>query len=141
MPSIGIGMSPINRRVAAWTGLVLALAVFLSASGTALARSKAFQTPSHNIRCLYMSSQGPGPWIRCDVLSLNDTAFRIDKRHRGRRIHVTDTVSMPGAQVLGYGNSLRVGPFTCRSRRNGLTCRSRSSGHGFKVSRQRQTRF
>ena len=134
-------MSPINRRVAAWTGLVLALAVFASASGTALARSKAFQTPSHNIRCLYMSSQGPGPWIRCDVLSLNDTAFRIDKRHRGRRIHVTDTVSMPGAKVLGYGKSLRVGPFTCRSRQTGLTCRSRSSGHGFKVSRQRQTRF
>ncbi len=134
-------MSPINRRLAAWTGFVLASAVFLFASGTALARSKSFQTPSHNIRCLYMSTQGPGPWIRCDVLSLNDTAFRIDKRHSGRRIHVTDTVSMPGAQVLGYGKSLRVGPFTCRSRQSGLTCKSRSSGHGFKLSRQRQTRF
>jgi hypothetical protein len=141
MPTIGIGVSPISRRLAAWTGVLVAIAVFASASGTALGRTKSFQTPSHNIRCLYMSTQGPGPWIRCDVLSLNDTAFRIDKRHKGRKIHVTDTVSMPGAQVLGYGKSLRVGPFTCTSRQSGLKCKNRSSGHGFKLSRQRQTRF
>jgi hypothetical protein len=125
----------------AWTVGVLALAVCMSASGTALARSKAFQTPSHNIRCLYMSTQGPGPWIRCDMFSLNDTAFRIDRRHKGRRIHVTDTVAEPGAKVLRYGKSLRLGPFTCKSRPSGLTCKSRPSGHGFKLSRQRQTRF
>lgn len=141
MPTIGIGLSPISRRFLAWTGLALAIAVFLSASGTADARSKSFQTPSHNIYCLYLSSQGPGPWIRCDVLSLNDTGFRIDKRHKGRRIHVTDTVAERGAKVLGYGRSLRVGPFTCTSRQSGLRCRSRVSGHGFKLSRQRQTRF
>jgi Family of unknown function (DUF6636) len=120
--------------------LILATALLIAAP-PASARSKHFQTPSHNIRCLYLSSQGPGPWIRCDVLSLNDTAYRIDRRHRGRRIHVTDTVAVPGANVLGYGKSLRVGPFTCTSRPSGLTCKSRSSGHGFKVSRERQTRF
>jgi hypothetical protein len=141
MPTIGIGLSPISRRAAAWTGVVLGLAVLLAVSGTALARTKSFQTPSHNIRCLYMSTQGPGPWIRCDMFSLNDTAFRIDRRHRGLRIHVTDTVAEPGAKVLRYGRSLRVGPFTCTSRLSGLTCKSRPSGHGFKLSKQRQKRF
>ena len=142
MPTIGIRLSPISRLLATWTRVILLTAVFLSASATAAsASSKSFQTPSHNIRCLYMSTQGPGPWIRCDVLSLNDTAFRIDKRHKGRRIHVTDTVAEPGAKVLRYGKSLRVGPFTCRSRTSGLTCRSRTSGHGFTISRQRQKRF
>jgi hypothetical protein len=118
------------------TGLVFALAAV-----PASARSRSFQTPSHNIYCLYLSSQGPGPWIRCDVLSLNDTGFSIDKRHRGRKIHITDSVVNRGARVLHYGSSLRVGPFSCTSRQSGLTCKSRSSGHGFKLSRQRQTRF
>jgi hypothetical protein len=119
---------------------VVAAFVAVSASA-ALARSKSFQTPSHNIYCLYLSSQGPGPWIRCDVLSLNDVGFRIDKRHKGRKIHITDSVVNRGAKVLRYGRSLRVGPFTCTSRESGLACKSRSSGHGFKLSRQRQSRF
>src|SRR4051812_6179857 len=46
--------------------LMAATALALSAT-PALARTKSFQTPSHNIYCLYMSNQGPGPWIRCDV--------------------------------------------------------------------------
>ena len=120
---------------------LLATLVLLAGAAPASARTRSFQTPSHNIYCLYMSTQGPGPWIRCDVLSLNDTAFTIDRRHRARRIHITDSVVNHRARVLRYGSSLRVGPFTCRSRRSGLTCRSRVSGHGFKLSRQRQRRF
>jgi hypothetical protein len=141
MPSIGMRLSPLSERRVVWTLLLAALAIALVGAAPASARTKPFQTPSHNIRCLYMSTQGPGPWIRCDVLSLNDTAYRIDRRHRGRRIHVTDTVAERGAPVLRYGKSLRLGPFTCRSRTSGLTCSSRISGHGFKVSRERQSRF
>ena len=126
------------RSVAA--ALMAAAALALSAT-PALARTKSFQTPSHNIYCLYMSNQGPGPWIRCDVLSLNDTGFRIDRRHRGKRIHITDSVVNRRAKVLPYGSLLRVGPFGCRSRTSGLTCKSRVSGHGFKISRQRQKLF
>ena len=131
-------MQPGPRRL-----LIAALAAALLAvcAAPAFARTKSFQTPSHNIYCLYMSTQGPGPWIRCDVRSLNDVGFRVDRKHKGRRIHITDSVFTPGAKVLHYGKSLRVGPFTCTSRTSGLTCRSRASGHGFKISRQKQKRF
>jgi uncharacterized protein DUF6636 len=120
---------------------LLAVALLAVTATPALARTKSFHTPSRNIYCLYMSSQGPGPWIRCDVRSLNDTAFRLDRTHKGRKIHITDSVFNRGAKVLRYGRSLSVGPFTCTSRRSGLTCRSRASGHGFKISRQKQKRF
>jgi hypothetical protein len=120
---------------------LLAAGLLAISGAPALARSKSFHTPSRNIYCLYMSSQGPGPWIRCDVFSLNDTGFRLDRKHEGRKIHITDSVFNPRAKVLRYGRSLSVGPFTCTSRRSGLTCRSRASGHGFKISRQRQKRF
>ena len=73
------------------------------------------------------------------MLSLNDTAFTLDRRHRGRRVHVTDAV--PAGRVLAYGRSVRLGPFRCRSRTTGLTCRSRPSGHGFALSRERQRVF
>ena len=123
--------------------LVSLIAVMATALwvGPALARTKSFRTPSHNVYCLYMSTQGPGPWIRCDVLSLNDTGFTVDKRHKARKIHITDSVVSTRAKALGYGKRLRVGPFTCSSRASGLKCKSRSSGHGFKLSKQRQTRF
>jgi hypothetical protein len=106
------------------------------------AKTHGFQTPSRNIACLYSSSGGPGAFIRCDVLSLNDTGFLLDRRHRAKRIKVTDTVADPnGASVLRYGHSRRFGPFTCTSRPGGLTCKSRTSGHGFKLNRERQRVF
>jgi hypothetical protein len=122
--------------------IATAVVAALAAGATpAVAKTRSFQTPSHNIRCAYFSTQGPGPWIRCDVLSLNDTAFRLDRTHKGKRIHVTDAAAGPHARVLRYGHSLKVGPFTCTSRRSGLTCKSRVSRHGFKLSKQRQKRF
>jgi len=116
--------------------LGLGALVLLGAAPPAEARRQAFHTPSGNISCLYRSG---GPLLRCDVHSLNDTAFTLDRRHRGRRIHVTDAV--PAGRVLAYGASLRLGPFRCRSRTTGLTCRSRPSGHGFALSRASQRVF
>lgn len=115
---------------------VLALALVLPAAADA--RRQAFQSPSGNIRCLYRPA-GEGPLLRCDVLSLNDIAFTLDRRHRGERVRVTDAV--PQGPVLAYGSSRRLGPFRCGSRRTGLTCSSRPSGHGFKLSRARQRVF
>jgi hypothetical protein len=122
-------------------GLVpLALLVILIAAAPAQGRQRSFHTPSGNIRCLYRSAaEDGGPLLRCDVLSLNDVGFTLDRRHRGKRVHVTDAV--PEGHVLPYGAKRRLGPFTCRSRRTGLTCRSRPSGHGFKLSRERQRVF
>jgi hypothetical protein len=88
---------------------------------------------------MYFSSGGPGPFIRCDVLSLNDVGFTVDRRHRGKRIRITDSVVDPnGARVLRYGTSRRFGSFRCRSRTANLTCTSLRSGHGFRLSRERQ---
>jgi hypothetical protein len=112
----------------------------LCAASPAAAATRHFQTPSRNIACLYSSSGGPGPFLRCDVLSLNDTGFFLDRRHRGRRIHVTDSVVKRGARVVRYGTSVEYGPFRCASRRTGLTCKSRSR-HGFFLSRRRQRTF
>ena len=114
----------------------LAVLIVVLTAAPADARQRSFQTPSGNIRCLYRSG---GPLLRCDVLSLNDTAFTLDRRHRGKRVHVTDAV--PGGRVLAYGATTRLGPFRCRSRRTGLTCRSKPSGHGFKLARERQYTF
>jgi len=115
------------------------VALALTAATPAAAATKRFQTPSHNIVCLYSSSGGPGPHLRCDVRSLNDTAFTLDRTHRGRRVHVTDAVT--AGPVLRYGRTLRLGPLRCTSRRTGLTCRSTVSRHGFFLSRARQRVF
>ena len=115
-----------------------ATALALAAAAPVSAAAKSFQTPSHNIICLYSSSGGPGPFLRCDVRSLNDTAFTLDRRHRGKRVHVTDAV--PAGHVLRYGRSLTLGPIRCTSRRTGLTCRN-GAGHGFALSRERQRVF
>jgi hypothetical protein len=119
-----------------------AVVAALAAGATpAVAKTKSFRTPSKNIYCLYMSTQGPGPWIRCDVLSLNDTGFRVDRKHHGKRIHITDSVVNRHAKVLHYGKSLDIGPFLCVSHRTGLNCEARLSGHGFEISRTRHQTF
>ena len=120
--------------------LVLLVLLGLTAA-PATARSRHFQTPSHRIACLYDSKGGPGPHIRCDALFLNDVAFFLDRSHKGKRRHATDTVADPRAKVLSYGKSLELGPFSCASRRTFLKCKSRESRHGFKVSRERQKVF
>ena len=119
----------------------LALVATLAAAASASAKVRYFRTPSHNIVCLYSSKGGPGPFLRCDVLSLNDTGFTLRRRHRGRRVHVTDSANHPRSRTLSYGSSRRFGPFGCKSRVTGLTCRSRPSGHGFFLSRERQRVF
>ena len=76
------------------------------------------------------------------MLSLNDVGFLLESRKRARRIRITDTVTDPRkARVLRYGKSRRFGSFRCISRRSGLTCGSRTSNHGFTLSRQRQQVF
>jgi hypothetical protein len=118
--------------------LVAPAAAFPAAAG---AKVSYFRTPSHNIVCIYASSGGPGAYVRCDLLSSNDTAFIVRRHRRGRRIHVTDSANDPRSKTLAYGSSRHLGPFTCTSRTSGLTCRNRRNGHGFFVSRAEQRTF
>jgi len=122
--------------------LLLGTALAASAAMPAGAATRSFRTPSKNIVCVYSSSPQSGPSIRCDVLSLNDVGFILDRRHRGKRIRITDTAAdVNRARILRYGHSRRFGVFRCTSRRSGLTCRSRTSRHGFELSRQSQRLF
>jgi hypothetical protein len=122
--------------------LVAAFALLTALPSSAGAVTRTFQTPSHNIVCVYSSSGGPGAFVRCDVLSLNDVGFFLRGDGRPRRRKVSDTAAdVTRAPVLRYGSSKRLGLFTCRSRRSGLTCTSGSSGRGFTLSRERQRLF
>ncbi len=119
--------------------LIVALAALaLPASAGA---AKHFQTPSHNIICAYFKSGGPGPFARCDILSLNDVGYVVYRHGKGKRLKIFDSVFSPHAKVLKYGHSRRFGRFTCKSRKSGLTCKNRRNGHGFKVSREKQKAF
>jgi hypothetical protein len=122
--------------------LLVALVVAAAAvPATAEGKTRSFHTPSQNISCMYASNLDGGPFLRCDVYSLNDTAFTLRRRGRGHRVHVTDAVGRGAGRELGYGKSATYGPFRCTSRRTGLTCRSKPSGHGFRLSRAKQTVF
>jgi hypothetical protein len=107
-----------------------------------------FRTPSGNIGCYVDRS-----FIRCDIgqtaaksppqpascdLDFGN-AFEMTRSGRPRRICHGDTV-LGGRRVLGYGQTVRSGAFTCFSRRAGLTCRN-AGGHGWFLSRERVRLF
>jgi hypothetical protein len=52
---------------------------------------------------------------------------------------ITDTAL--GGKVLHYGKSVRLGKLRCTSRRNGMHCKNRATGHGFRLSRASYTIF
>ena len=117
--------------------LVLALAALLALAVPAVAKDVVFKMPSKKIVCR-VYDEGQGLAIRCDLFFLNDRAVRMTRTGKARLIHVTDTIGDPHAPVLAYGTTKRAGPFTCTSRRTGLSCHNRN-GHGFTVSRERQS--
>ena len=117
--------------------LALALAALLALAVPAVAKDAVFQMPSKRIVCR-VHDEGQGLVIRCDLFFLNDRAVRMTRHGKARLIHVTDTIGDPKAPVLAYGKTKRAGPFTCTSRRTGLSCHNRN-GHGFTVSRERQS--
>jgi hypothetical protein len=129
--------------------IVLALLVPASAS----AKFMFFQTPSHNIGCLYSSSPA---YLRCDIRSglkppprkpkgctVDWTGgYQVGPTGRAHTVCAGDTVLSPGAPVIRYGTTWRGrrGAFTCKSKSSGLRCRNRS-GHGFFLSKQHSYRF
>lgn len=127
-------------RVAALLALVTAIAV-PEATPAALVH---FTTPSRNIGCIGNTTR-----LRCDIVRTSvkpppkpltcdfdwGNAFELLPRFAAHRLCVSDS-AMGARRVLGYGKSIRIGPFVCTSRRSGLTCTSRTR-HGFFLSRAR----
>jgi hypothetical protein len=110
-----------------------------------------FQTPSHQIGCV-----GDAHYIRCDTryatkyaqprykpkgCDLDWGPLSMGPRGKAGVICAGDTALDRHAPVLGYGKSrLYAGKFRCTSRTSGLRCQNRS-GHGWFLSRQKQSIF
>ena len=112
-----------------------------------------FHTPSANIHCAIST----GEWnnVRCDMFELTPSfpdqpawcefdwgssfALELDGT-KGEVACVSDTVADPAGPVLGYGESVVLGGFTCLSEKTGMTC-TNPAGHGFTLSKARQKLF
>jgi hypothetical protein len=121
-------------------------------------RSGGFSTPTRNIRCESGTSGDPAPSqraLRCDI-GFSDarvppkptdctfegwgSSFGIAATGEAHRLCVNDAVDVQHMPPLRYGWHWRNGPFTCLSRRTGLRCWN-NDGHGFELSRARNTLF
>lgn len=133
-------------RLAFWLTVIL----LATSPAAASASTTYFASPSKTIGCLYGVFEGVRS-LRCDLARVDHPkptpascpldygdAFGLRVRGKASRVCHGDTVFNPGARVLAYGKTKHLGPFTCRVRKTtGMRCTSRS-GHGFRISRQRQ---
>ena len=133
--------------------LALAVLGLLCLPAAAQAGISGFQTPSGNIFCAYLSFEQERS-LRCDISRTTNApppkpasceldwgfSFGLTPRGKGRRLCVSDTPMDPSFKKLAYGRTWKRGPFTCRSRTAHLRC-TNPRGHGFKISRSKQTLF
>jgi hypothetical protein len=143
-------------RAVASLALPLAVAAVLALAGPAGAAKSVFtqfRSPSGNIGCFYAKGGGGPEMIRCDVRDLARIparprsckldwghAFALGRHGKATRVCAGDTALDPGARVLAYGKTRRLGAFRCISRASGMRCVARS-GHGFSLSREAQKLF
>ena len=126
------------RRVAA---VLLTVACSAAPPASAAAAYRAFRSPTGKLGCAFYSNAEAPPAVRCDWHGGGDHAVTVGETGRARRIRVTDTVLDPHAKVLAYGSTTAFRKLRCTSRRSGITCRSVRSGHGFRVSVEKQEVF
>jgi hypothetical protein len=142
--------APTVRGLGAVLVAAVTAALMLTVPAAASAKLRAFTSPSKTIGCLYSSTSG-AKTLRCDLAVVDHPkpkpdscdfdygqAFALHPRGRAKRLCYSDTVLNPNAPVLAYGETRRFGPFSCRvSKTRGMRCTSKT-GHGFRLSRQRQ---
>jgi hypothetical protein len=127
-----------------------AVCVLLSFAAPAVADD--FQSPSGNIFCTIETGEYSG--VRCDMVDLTPSftkrpadcdldwgsSFYVEATGKGGLGCHGDTVILPRARVLDYGDSVDAGPYTCTSVKTGMTCMN-AEGHGFTLSRAKQEVF
>jgi Family of unknown function (DUF6636) len=131
-----------------------------TAGSAAAARIPALVSPSRNIRCVYAATTDPrnGGGLFCTLggasyaarlqdQCLNDHGrqgsgvdwhgFELGARGRGEVVCSGGALwfGSPRYAVLAYGRHRRLGPYTCTSRRTGLTC-TNGHRHGLFLSRE-----
>lgn len=129
------------------TGLLAAATVATSAPASAAAPNE-FKSPTGNIFCLYTS--GGQQLLRCDIGEFSygppDPAehcgvvfgHTIEMAAGNAPAFACDHDTMLDDQnvaVLGYGQSIQLGPFTCDSSERGVHCVDHTGGHVFTLSR------
>ena len=111
-----------------------------------------FRSPTGNIACAIFTGEWAG--ARCDMNALAPTyrqrpadceldwgsSFAVDAQGQGYLACVGDTVADPGAPVLPYGRSVKLGAFVCASEKTGITC-TNGEGHGFQIAKAKQRLF
>ena len=111
-----------------------------------------FHSPSGNIQCAIFTGDYAG--VRCDMSELTPSfttppadcefdwgsSFAVNKKGRGYLACVSDAVANDDGLELGYGESLTLDGFTCKSEKTGVTC-TNPSGHGFALSKVKQRLF
>jgi hypothetical protein len=110
----------------------------MAAAANAPLIQSAFMTPSHNIRCL--ADWAPGRGLLYCVIESRIGGWIVSARGPVKTFSPCDPL-VDRAPVLPYGQTWNRGVFTCLSRRIGVRCHSRVSGHGFFLSRQVQRVF
>ncbi|HEX4435932.1 MAG TPA: DUF6636 domain-containing protein [Solirubrobacteraceae bacterium] len=107
----------------------------------------AFLTPSGNIGCMiaggvarcdieHRSWKPPARPSSCpDVVDFGQ-GLEIGSSGPAQFVCAGDTSREPGAPKLAYGSATEAEGFTCSSRRDGLSCKRSSDGHGFFISIQ-----
>jgi hypothetical protein len=153
-----------RRRLARALALGVMAVGLAAGAASAAGRSTVgfFQTPSHNIVCMYLFGGAAGsdePAVDCGIKSGlkppprritctagDPTSNFVDLGVTGRAVEPScagdpgPLVGEAGARVLAYGTTWRHGAVSCSSAVTGLTCRNRS-GHGFFLSRAHSRRF
>jgi hypothetical protein len=121
-------------------------AVVTTAAPSRTVRLEQFQTPTKNIACA-----ATGEDVRCDIEARSwtppprprscdadfDWGQRLQHPSDGTATGncATDTVLDKASPVLAYGEASTVGPITCVSRLDGLTCTHARTDRGFFLSR------
>jgi hypothetical protein len=118
-----------------------ALAAALLTPAAAHAAYRTFRSPTGKLGCAFYSDAETPRQVRCDWRGANDRAVVVAERGKGHYLKASDTVMDPKAKVLAYGHSTSFGKLRCTSRRTGITCKSKRSGHGFTVSVEKQRVF
>jgi hypothetical protein len=125
-----------------------ALAVMLSASATAPARSqrardaRSFLSPSGNIGCELDWQRGTTIPNRAYCQTYHPPRAVTMSPNGALRVCTGSCIGDPGedAFTLGYGRRVKLGPFRCQSLTSGMRC-TVASGRGFLLSRAGVRRF
>jgi hypothetical protein len=124
---------------------VATVALAIAASATAHADDGPFRSPSGNISCVVGNGGAacdvsdhtyqlpPGP--PCSQHSAWGGRFSLQQGQAAEMECHNDTLRVPGARTLDYGQTISAGTITCESQPSGMKCTDSSTGHYFRVSR------